>query len=94
MEQNKTRVDYTITIKGSDGSEEEIKAQSFILCHTSNQSNKIDCQRIIQATIIELTALYAALIQQQKDIEKIDKLIPLLYQAGELFEKNPTGGAV
>ena len=82
MEQNKTRVDYTITIKGSDGSEKVLSTTNFILIATEGEWSGIEVIRCYQANFFDLIAIYAAIVNEKENIESINTLVPALYNAG------------
>jgi len=89
MEQKKTRVDYTITIKGSDGSVKELATTNFVLIATHGDSEGTKVVNVYQANFFDLIGMYASLVNEKEHIEKINKLVPALYNAGrELGEIN------
>ena len=103
MEQNKTRVDYTITIKGSDGSENVIETTNFELIAIQGNSDGVSVTRRLQANFFDLIGIYAALVEEKEGIEEINTLVPALYNAGrklgeinkDIITKSPgDGGAV
>ena len=89
MEQNKTRVDFTITIKSSDGNVKELTTTNFILIATHGDFEGTNVLRNYQANFFDLIAMYASIVDEKENIEKVNKLVPALYNAGrELGEIN------
>lgn len=86
MEQNKTRVEYTITIKGNDGSESVYAGKNIALVVVGDDS-ATDVFRRFQANFFDLIAMYASIVEIKEKIESMSPLVPVLYNAGREFGK-------
>ena len=89
MEQKKTRIVFTITINGSDGSVKELETTNYLLVATNGDSEGTTVSRAYQANFFDLIAMYASIVNEKEHLEKVNKLVPALYNAGrELGEIN------
>ena len=85
MKQNNEMVDYTITIKGSDGKEQVFQTRNFVFFATEGEDSGLNVVRCLQASFFELIAMYAAIVNEKERIEEKNTLIPALYNAGRQF---------